>query len=83
MCRQELTDEDISLADTLLLHFCKRAEHLYGKDAIIHMHCHLREVLLDYGPVQEFWLFSFERYNGILGNQPTNNRLTLSWAESN
>ena len=22
----------------------------------------------------EFWLFSFEHYNGILGNQPTNNR---------
>ena len=31
-------------------------------------------LLLDYGPVQEFWLFSFERYNGMLGNQPTNNR---------
>ena len=24
--------------------------------------------------MQEFWLFSFERYNGILGKQPTNNR---------
>lgn len=24
--------------------------------------------------MQEFWLFSFERYIGILGKQPTNNR---------
>ena len=41
----------------------------------IHMHAHLKEDLLSYGPAYEFWLFSFERYNGILGNQPTNNRL--------
>ena len=34
--------------------------------------------MLDYGPVQEFWLFSFERYNGILGKQPTNNRVIES-----
>ena len=38
------------------------------------MHGHLKEVVLNYGPVQEFWLFSFERYNGVLGNQPTNNK---------
>lgn len=40
----------------------------------MHMHGHLKEVLNDFGPVQEFWCFSFERFNGILGNQPTNNR---------
>ena len=40
----------------------------------MHLHSHLREVLSDFGPVQEYWLFSFERYNGLLGNQPTNNR---------
>ena len=38
------------------------------------MHCHLRSCLLDYGPVYSFWCFSYERYNGILGNQPSNNR---------
>ena len=37
------------------------------------MHLHCQEVL-DFGPAQEFWLLSFERYNGILGKQPTNNR---------
>lgn len=40
----------------------------------MHMHCHLHEVLLDYGPVYSFWCFSYERYNGILGNQPNNNK---------
>lgn len=41
----------------------------------MHMHGHLKDSILDFGPVQEFWLFSYERYNGILGNQPNNNRL--------
>ena len=36
----------------------------------MHLHGHLKDVLLE-GPIQEFWLFSFERYNG---KQPTNNR---------
>ena len=40
----------------------------------MHMHCHLGDCLKDYGPLHAFWLFAFERYNGLLGNQPTNNR---------
>ena len=32
------------------------------------------EILDDFGPVYAFWCFSFERYNGILGSQPNNNR---------
>ena len=40
----------------------------------MHMNGHLKEMLLDFGPVYEFWLFSYERYNGILKSQPTNNR---------
>ena len=35
---------------------------------------HLADCVLDYGPVYSFWLFSFERYNGILGKYPTNNK---------
>ena len=30
----------------------------------MHMHTHLKEDILNFGPVYEFWLFSFERYNG-------------------
>ncbi len=38
------------------------------------MHCHLAECVRDYGPLRSFWLFPFERYNGILEGTPTNNR---------
>ena len=78
LCKHNLSNDDVVLADTLLLQFSKKAQHLYGESAItpnMHMHDHLKEVILDFGPVYEFWLFSFERYNGILGSQPNNNRL--------
>lgn len=70
--------DDVTLADALLMEFCRRVQHLYGEAAVtpnMHMHTHLKEDLVNYGPVYEFWSFSYERYNGILGNQPTNNRL--------
>ena len=78
LCKHSLSMDDISLADALLMRFCRRVQHLYGESAVtpnMHLHVHLKEELLNYGPVYEFWLFSFERFNGILGNQPTNNRL--------
>lgn len=77
LCKQSLSKNDIMLADSLLIYFCKRVENMFGSSCItpnMHMHGHLKDVLLDFGPVQEFWCYSFERYNGILGNQPTNNR---------
>lgn len=30
--------------------------------------------MLDHGAAASFWCFSFERFNGILGSTPTNNR---------
>ena len=73
LCKHTLSHStsDLALADALL-HFCKRVERLYGDSAItpnMHMHGHLKEVIEDYGPIQEIWLFSFERYNRILGKQ--------------
>jgi hypothetical protein len=40
----------------------------------MHLHLHLKECILDYGPLYAFWCFPFERYNGMLGNFPTNLR---------
>ena len=40
----------------------------------MHMHAHLKECIEDYGPLHSFWLYAFERYNGILANIPNNNR---------
>ena len=68
----------MKLADALLLQFCKRTQRQYGDETIstsMHMICHLKECILDYGPLHEFWLFPFERFNGILGQLPHNNKL--------
>ena len=77
LCSQSITVDQLCIADALILRFCRRTEHLYGKDKItpnMHMSCHLSECVKDYGPLAAFWLFAFERYNGILGKLPNNNR---------
>ena len=38
------------------------------------MQCHLTECVRDFGPIASFWCFSFKRFNGLLGDLPTNNR---------
>ena len=76
-CKSCLSDDDIKLADGLLLRFCKEFQSLYGADSVtpnIHLHAHLVDCIRDYGPMSSFWLFSFERFNGILGDELTNNR---------
>ena len=40
----------------------------------MHLHSHLRSCIEDYGPLHGFWLYAFERYNGILGSAPNNKR---------
>ena len=75
LTRPSITSEEISQAHSLLIQFCRTVERLYGKEAItpnMHLHCHLAECIRDFGPIYSFWLFSFERYNGMLGKFPTN-----------
>ena len=38
----------------------------------MHLQCHLKECIIDYGPVYTFWLFAYERLNGIMGSYHTN-----------
>ena len=57
LCKRPITVSDVTLADLLLVQFCQRVEQLYGKKAItpnMHMHLHLKNILLDYGPVYSF-----------------------------
>ena len=73
LCQHSVSNDGLQLAHALLIQFCKRVEILYGEQAVtpnMHMHGHIVDVLRDFGPVQEFWLFSFERYNGLLSRQP-------------
>ena len=64
-------------ADLFLLQFCKCFQTLYGVENCtpnIHLHTHLKECILDYGPLHTFWCYAFERYNGILGSIQTNGK---------
>lgn len=57
------------------MEFLSTFERLYGKEFCtinLHLHAHLSECILQYGPVYSFWLFAFERMNGILGSFQTN-----------
>ena len=77
ICARVVSSNDLKEADEKLLKFCQNVQDLYGKDCItpnMHLHCHLVECILDFGPVYAFWCFSFERYNGILGTYQHNNR---------
>ncbi|XP_062579425.1 uncharacterized protein LOC134241375 isoform X2 [Saccostrea cucullata] len=77
LCKPFISVEDVSKVDSLLLNFCKSFERLYGLSSItcnMHLHCHLKECLLDYGPIHVFWCFSFERFNGAFGKLHTNNK---------
>ena len=77
LCQPMIRISDVGIAHDLLVKFCRDVERVYGKERItpnMHMHTHLADCILDYGPIYSFWLFSFERYNGILGNYYTNNK---------
>lgn len=69
--------EDVEEGHKLLQDFCTKFENIYGSHKVtpnMHLHMHLVDCIKDYGPVYSFWLFSFERYNGLLGNFRTNQR---------
>lgn len=75
-CKQ-LTRQKIQLADALKMQFCRRSECIYGTNIVtpnMHMHAHLASCVFDYGPLHGFWLYAFERYNGVLGSFPNNQR---------
>lgn len=77
LCSIFISVGNAKVADRLLIDFCKKFEQLYGQDFVtpnMHLHGHLYDCILDFGPVYSFWLFSFERENGILGSYKTNKK---------
>ena len=77
LCRRKITTLQIDDADNYLMEFYARVVTLYGNDGCnpnLHLHGHLKDCIKDYGPVYSFWLFAFERLNGILGSYHTNSR---------
>ena len=77
LCTRIISESTVDLADRFLLLFCRTIESLYGHSACTpnhHLSLHLRECLLDYGPVHSMWCFPFERYNGVLNKCHTNKK---------
>ena len=69
LCQIAITHEEIECAHQGIVEFCKKFQDLCGNEACtpnMHMACHLKSCLLDFGPLAAFWAFSFERYNGTL-----------------
>ena len=63
---------DARAAHALLLQFCHSFKDNYGAYTVtpnMHLHTHLLECILDYGPIYSFWLFSFERNLRVLPHQ--------------
>lgn len=77
ICHRIITTDVIDEIHLYLIRFCKLFEDLYGADACtpnMHLHLHLKECLLNYGPVHGFWCYGFERYNGRIEKYHTNNQ---------
>ena len=70
LCRPCINKTGLMVADSKLLHFLKEYEKINGElstTSTMHLHLHLRQCVENYSSSYGFWLFSFKRYNGILG----------------
>ena len=71
-----ISKDQIETAHALLMKFCKSFEHLYSAQYCtpnMHMACHLKTSMLDFGPLSSFWCYPFEHFNGTL------ERFNKSW----
>lgn len=71
------TLDDIDLLNRHLLDHHRLFRQVYGKWEVTvtyHMALHIPEIILDFGPPQTFWCFSYERINGMLTRTPNSNR---------
>ena len=69
--------QDIETADMLLENFCRTVESLCGRSYCtinMHMHLHIKDNILNFGPAHATWCFSFERFNYLLESVPTNKK---------
>ena len=77
LCSPTLKVSDVKKAHDQLVSFFHDCVSNYGPSVAtinMHLHQHLQDCVMDYGPLYSFWLFPFERYNGILGSYHTNQR---------
>jgi len=62
-----ITREEIETGDLAIRDFLAKVKSVWGPEIAtpnMHMHLHIKDCLLDYGPLYSFWCFPFERLNG-------------------
>lgn len=75
LCSTVLTMDEVQEINTVLGEFVHDVHNLYKRSTPnMHLHQHLCSSIESFGPTYAFWLFSFERLNGILGTYKTNNK---------
>ena len=75
ICKRCVTKQAINECHKSFGMFCRRFQEVCG-DACkpnMHLSLHLKEYMFDYGPVNVFWCFSYERFSDILGKFHINN----------
>ena len=76
ICRRSVNLKDLDSIDEGIQDFCTLFEGLYGKHSLtpnMHLAGHITDCIRDHGPVFAFWLYAFERMNGVLGSFHTSN----------
>ena len=77
MCSKVITEDLCQEATQHMVDYCTQFQSLFGSSACVpnmHFACHIPDCLRRFGPAQGLWLFSFERYNGILGEAQLNHK---------
>ncbi|OAD66189.1 hypothetical protein PHYBLDRAFT_175482 [Phycomyces blakesleeanus NRRL 1555(-)] len=77
LVKPSITFDDINTAHRHLEKFCEKCNKIYIATILtcnMHLHLHIQETILDFGPVYSYWLFAFERYNCLLKNISTNGK---------
>lgn len=62
-----ITREEIEYGDLAIRNFLTKVKSIWGPEIAtpnMHMHLHIKDCLLDFGPIYGFWCFPFERLNG-------------------
>jgi hypothetical protein len=62
-----VTYEEIVYGDLAMKDFLIKIKSVWGPEIAspnMHMHLHIKDCMLDYGPLYSFWCFPFERLNG-------------------
>lgn len=65
ICRPVVSSADVQKAHELFEFFGKQFESRYGSQYLVpnmHMLLHIKDCIIDFGPVYSFWCFGFERF---------------------